>query len=90
MLKLVSYQQMSHYDPQMDGEALCIIGYTGQGTYTIRAPKAPEGKKRREQKEELLARIAAAIEKGQPPGEVSMSDPRPERLDDDSFDVGEY
>ena len=89
MPKLASFNQMTYYDPGLDGVAICYVGYTGQGSYAIRAPKAPQGKKRREQKEEMLARLAAAIEAGQSPGEVSMDGPRPERLDD-AFDPEEY
>lgn len=90
MLKLTSYSRMLHYDPTLGGDAVCYVGYTGQGSFWIRALKAPEGRKAREQKDEMLARLAVAIEAGHAPGEVSMSDPRPERLDDQSFDVGEY
>lgn len=89
-MPLNSYHVMIHYDPGLDAEAICIVGYTGKGSYWIRTRKAPEGRKRREQKEELLIRLAAAVEKGQPPGEVSMDDPLPERLDDDTFDPGGY
>ena len=66
MPKLISYQQMTHYDPGMDGEAICIIGYTGQGSYTIRAPKAPEGRKRREQRDrsENIKKGASALVHG--------------------------
>lgn len=85
MLKLLSYNTLSHYDPGMDAEALCIIGYTGRGSYTIRAPKAPEGKKRRQQMDDMKAKLAVAIERGYPPGEVSIDTPLPE-ANDDTFD----
>lgn len=88
-MPLNSYQIIFHYDPGLDAEAICVIGNTGRGSYWIRTRKAPEGRKRREQKTELLARLAAAIEKGQEPGEVSMNDPLPESLDD-TFDPGVY
>ena len=82
-------QQTTHYyDLGMDCEAICFTVYTGRGAYWIRTSKAPEGRKRREQRDELLARIADAIDKEQPPGEVSMDGPRPQRLDD-RFDPGE-
>lgn len=80
---------MTYYDPGLDAEAICFIGYTGQGTYTIRAPIAPEGRKRRAQKEEMLARLRVAISSGEPPGEVSMTGPMPEIIDD-TFDPEKY
>lgn len=87
---MLQAQQTTHYyDPAMDCKAICFICYTGKGAYWIRTPEAPEGRKRREQKEELLASIAEAIDNGQTPGEVSMAGPRPQRLDDSFYDPGE-
>jgi hypothetical protein len=77
------------YDPAMDGEAVCYVVHTGKGAYWIKAPKAPQGRKRRAQKDEMIARIADAIEAEQPPGEVSMDGPKPERLND-TFNPDEY
>ena len=79
--RLKSYTMMSHYDPGLDGDATVIVGFTGTGSYVIRAVKAPAGRLRREQKAEMLARLQDAIAAGLPPGEVSMDGPRPERLD---------
>lgn len=89
-MPLTSYSTTTYYDAGLDGYAVCFVGYTGRGSYWIKVLKAPEGRKRRDQEKELLARLAVAVAKGQPPGEVSMSDPRPERLDDQSYDDGEF
>lgn len=51
--------------------------------------KAPQGKKRRAQKEEMIARISDAIENEQPAGEVTIDGPRPERLND-TLDPEDY
>lgn len=88
-LKLKTYQRMLHYDPSLGGDAVVFIGFTGRGSFSIRALIAPEGRRRREQKNEMLARLADAIEAGQEPGEVSMDTPRPERLND-TFDPEEW
>jgi hypothetical protein len=77
------------YDPAIDGEAVCYICHTGKGAYWIKVPKAPAGRKRRAQKDEMVARIADAIENEQPPGEVAIDGPRPERLND-TFDPEEW
>lgn len=88
--KLRSYTRLvNNYDAALDGETVTFIGYTGQGSYRITALIAPEGRKRRDQKAELLARLSDAIEGGQPPGTVSMDTPRPERLDA-AFDGDDY
>lgn len=79
---MLTSQILTGYDPGIDAEATVYICHTGKGAYWIKAPKAPEGRKRRAQKEEMVARIADAIEAGNPPGEVKMDGPRPERLDD--------
>jgi hypothetical protein len=89
MLKLNSYGRMTHYDPSLGADAVVYTGYTGQGAYWIRAPMASEGRKRREQKDQLLAKMAAAIDRGQPPGEVSIDEPLPVRIDE-TFEVEEY
>lgn len=77
------------YDPALDDEVTCYVCHTGRGAYWIKVPKAPQGKKRRVQKDEMIARIADAIENEQPPGEVSIDCPRPERLND-TFDPEDY
>lgn len=89
-MALVFQPPIIHYDPGLDAEAITYICHTGKGAYWIRAPKAPEGRKRRAQKEEMLARLADAVETEQPPGQVSMDSPRPERLDDYTFDPDGY
>lgn len=88
MANLRSYNQLTYYDPGLDGQAICYIGYSGQGSYTIRALLAPAGRKRRAQKEEMLVRLEVAIRADQPPGEVSMAGPLPETVDE--FDPGIY
>ena len=78
-----------NYDPGIDGEAICYICHTGKGAYWIKVAKAPQGKKRRAQKDEMIARIADAIENEHPAGEVNIDLPRPERLND-TYDLDEF
>lgn len=73
----VTWNTWTYYDPVLDGEAICITGYTGRGAYWVKVPLTQAGKSRRAQREEMLARIEATIEAGAEPGEVSIEGPPP-------------
>lgn len=75
----------TYFDPATADEAICLTGYTGRGAYWIRAPRTQEGKTRRAQREEFVARIEAAVHRDDERvrdgkaaaelGEVSTADP---------------
>lgn len=52
-----------YYDLPRDSDMICVTGYTGRGAYWIKAPLTPPGKSRRAQREDLLSRIDAAVER---------------------------
>lgn len=76
-MSLTSWNSWTYYDPMIGDEGICVTGYTGRGAYWIRAALTPSGKSRRAQRDEFLNRISAAIEAGDPPGEVSTKGPSP-------------
>lgn len=73
------WQELSAFDPTQGEDMVTVIGHSGEGAYWIRTPLAPAGRLRRDQRQELRDRLEAALETGQPPGEVSAKGPRPEK-----------
>lgn len=76
-MPLNSYQRMTYFDPGLGEEAVCYIGYTGHGAYWIKGPIVPSGRKTREQRDDMLARLSHAIDSGVPPGEIRADAPLP-------------
>lgn len=74
MPSLRTWQTISYYDPIRDADAIRVSGFSGEGEYWVAEAKSPAGKSRRAQRERLLHLIEAAIERGDPPGEVKDDD----------------
>jgi hypothetical protein len=62
-MPITAWNHWITYDVARDCEVICVTGYTGRGAYWIKAPLAPAGKSRRAQREDLLSRIDAAVER---------------------------
>jgi hypothetical protein len=70
-MPLRTWRQYRFYDVTNDCDAVRISGFSGHGEYWVARPVAQGGKSRRQQLDEALDQIEAAIDAEAQPGEVT-------------------